>query len=103
MGTLFDAGTDFLLVFGVSATLYLHGTLSVWFLALILIAFAQFAMRPQVESDPLGRHIGTVLFVALGIVLIVQNSLVTLCVSIVASAYIVASLSLRWLPRRSSS
>ena len=43
-----------------------EGLLSPLFVYLIVFAFAQFvAAKPRVGSDPLGKHIGTILFVAL--------------------------------------
>ncbi len=103
IGMAFDAGTDFILVFGVSASLYLRGLLSLWFLALILVAFAQFAILPRAVSDPLGRHIGTVLFIALGMIILTPSYWVAAWSSGVVSVYITASLAARWMPRRSSS
>ena len=102
VGSVLDTSTDFLLIFGVSATLYVKGLLSVSFLALVLVAFAQFVARPRVSCDPLGRHIGTVLFIAIGVTVLEPSLFVALWASTVASAYIVAALILRWLPRRSS-
>lgn len=97
-GSTFDACADFLLVFSVSATLYQRGLLSVWFLALVSLAFAQFLLaKPRTGADPLGKHIGTILFIALGVVLLQPAPWVAMWSTLVSSGYIVASLAGRWV------
>jgi len=102
-GSMFDACADFFLVFGVSTTLYQRGLLSVWFLALVALAFAQFLFaKPRTGADPLGKHIGTILFIALGVVLLQPDPWVASWSTLVSSGYIVASLAGRWVRTGSS-
>jgi phosphatidylglycerophosphate synthase len=100
IGSLIDAFADFALVSVVSSILAWEGLLSPLFVALIIVAFAQFALtEPRHRSDPLGKHIGTVLFFSLGITLAHPSLWVAGVSSLASSAYIFASLALRWLPR----
>lgn len=105
LGSMLDAFADFLLVATVSSTLALEGLLSPLFVVLIVLAFTQFAVaRPRAGSDPLGKHIGTILFVALGVTLAEPVEWVALWSSSIASGYILASVAARWLhPRIGSS
>ncbi len=96
-GAAFDASADFLLIFSTSAILALRGLVSPWFLCLISYSFASFILserKPVV--DPLGKHIGTVLFIALGAILVYPIQFVATWSTIVASGYIVASMALRY-------
>ncbi len=98
LGSMLDAFADFGLVAGVSAYLISVGLISPWFLALILLAFTQFvAAKPVPGSDPLGRHIGTVLFISLGLSLMYPTTWFVWWSTLVASGYVVASLALRWV------
>lgn len=98
LGSRLDALADFLLVASVSSLLASEGLLSPLFVALIVLAFAQFvAVKPRAGADPLGKHIGTVLFVALGVTLAEPVWWVAQWSSLVASGYVVASISARWL------
>lgn len=103
LGSKLDAFADFLLVAAVSYALMGEGLFSPLFVALMVFAFAQFvAAKPRASSDPLGKHIGTVLFVALGVVLAEPVRWVALWSSLTASVYIVASIAARWLVKKSS-
>lgn len=96
-GALFDASADFLLVFSTSFILALRGLVSPWFLCLITYCFASFLfIRRKPIADPLGKHIGTVLFIALGVVLIYPVEFVAAWSTLIASCYIVASMVLRY-------
>jgi len=98
LGSTLDAFADFLLVATVSSILTFEGLLSPLFVVLIVLVFAQFVVaRPRIGSDPLGKHIGTILFVALGVMLAVPVGWVALWSSLLASGYILASLAARWL------
>jgi phosphatidylglycerophosphate synthase len=100
LGYMLDAIADFLLVALISYMLTIEELFSPLFPALIVFAFAQFVIaKPRAGADPLGKHIGTVLFVALGVVLAEPVAWVALWSSLVASGYIVASVAARWLPK----
>ncbi len=104
LGSTLDALVDFLLVAAVSYSLVLDGLLSPLFVALIVFAFAQFAVggsRPG--SDQLGKHIGTILFLALGVTLAEPATWVAQWSSLMAAGYMLVSVTVRWLPRSSSS
>jgi phosphatidylglycerophosphate synthase len=99
VGALLDASADFALVVTVSLMLTWESLLSPLFVYLIVFTFAQFvATKPRVGSDPLGKHIGTILFVALFVALAIPVGWVVWWSSLIASAYILASLVERWLP-----
>jgi phosphatidylglycerophosphate synthase len=99
VGARFDAFADFALVVAASSILTREGLLSPFFVYLIVFTFAQFlAAKPRVGSDPLGKHIGTILFIALFIVLAIPVGWIALWSSLVASGYILAYLAARWLP-----
>ncbi len=99
VGSLIDAFADFALVGVVSIVLASEGLVAPLFVALIIVAFAQYALtEPRRGSDPLGKYIGTVLFFSLIIILAHPIPLVAGVSSLAASVYIVASLVLRWLP-----
>jgi phosphatidylglycerophosphate synthase len=103
VGSIFDACADFLLVFGVSATLNQRGLLSEWFILLITLAFVLFLLfKSRSGADPLGKHIGTILFIALGVVLLQPVHWVASWSSILASGYIVVSLTVKWVRTCSS-
>ncbi|MCX6649654.1 MAG: CDP-alcohol phosphatidyltransferase family protein [Candidatus Bathyarchaeota archaeon] len=98
LGSKLDALADFLLVATVSSFLTLEGLLSPIFVALIVFAFTQFLVaKPRKGADPLGKHIGTILFVVLGVILAVPAGWVALWSSLLASGYILVSLAARWL------
>jgi len=99
VGTLADAFADFALVSVVSSVLTLEGLLSPLFVALIFVAFAQYALTEQRQgADPLGKHIGTVLFISLGFTLVNPIPRLAALSALTSSAYIIVSLVLRWLP-----
>ncbi len=103
VGSMLDASADFTLISGAAAYFIGVGLLSPWFLGLVILAFAQFVVaKPKPGSDPLGRHIGTVLFISLGIVLIYPVHWFAWWSTLVASGYIVASLILKWGARVSN-
>lgn len=93
-----DASADFALVVTVSLILTREGLLSTLFVYLIVFSFAQFVVaKPRVGSDRLGKHIGTVLFVALFVALAMPVGWVVWWCSLMASGYILASLVDSWL------
>ena len=93
-----DASADFALVVTVSLILTREGLLSPLFVYLIVFSFAQFvAAKPRVGSDPLGKHIGTVLFISLFVALAMPVGWVVWWSTLMASVYILASLADRWL------
>lgn len=102
LGGLLDASADFYLVFSTSVFLVWSGLVSGWFLCLVIAAFIKFVFIIRTSrSDPLGKHIGTVLFVALGVVLVSPVMFVASWAISIASCYVVASMLLCFvMPRR---
>jgi phosphatidylglycerophosphate synthase len=92
-GGIFDASVDFTLVF--SSYLYLSwiGMVSVWFLSLIALSFLKFILSRGVSTyDPLGKYIGTILFVSLGTFFVFPTQFTANWVTSVASCYVLASM-----------
>jgi len=93
-GSLLDASADFALVASTSAFLAWRRLAPAWFPALIVLCFARFILaRPGPGRDPLGKHIGTVLFVALGLVLAIPAPFVSAWSTGVASCYMIVSMA----------
>ncbi len=94
-GGVLDASADFLLVLSTSTFLVWSGLVQIWFLPLLVVAFIKFIVSRVVSiSDPLGKHIGTVLFFSLGTVLLFPNGFVATWATSIASCYILASIAL---------
>jgi phosphatidylglycerophosphate synthase len=69
-GAYYDATTDFILMFGVFAFFYSIGDYPIWLLLLIAVAFIQFiatSLYSKKVYDPVGRYIGSALYI--GVVL----------------------------------
>jgi phosphatidylglycerophosphate synthase len=72
-GAYFDAATDFLLVSGIFIAFILNGYYSAWILLVIVASFAQFiasSLYGKRLYDPLGRYIGSVLYIAIALTLL---------------------------------
>ena len=94
-GGLLDASADFYLVLSTSIYLVWNGLVPFWFLCLIVAAFVRFVFfNGASRFDPLGKHIGTVLFVALGTVLVYHTPFVASWAIAVASCYVLTSMIL---------
>ncbi len=69
-GAYFDASTDFILMFGIFTFFYSLGNYSIWLLFLIAASFIQFIVTSFYSKklyDPVGRYLGSALYI--GIVL----------------------------------
>jgi CDP-diacylglycerol--glycerol-3-phosphate 3-phosphatidyltransferase len=72
-GTYYDALTDFILMIGIFTIFYGVGYYSVWFLTLIALSFIQFVATSQYTKkiyDPVGRYIGSTLYIGTVLTLI---------------------------------
>ena len=88
-----DATADFILVSVTSTILIWRNLIPLWFLGLISLAFLRFILiRPRPGSDPLGKHIGTVLFISLGSILASPVAVFSSLSIALASSYIVVSM-----------
>ncbi len=69
-GSYYDATTDFILMLGVFTFFFFLGFYSIWLLVLIIAAFSQFIITSfysQRLYDPVGRYLGSALYI--GVVL----------------------------------
>jgi phosphatidylglycerophosphate synthase len=69
-GAYYDATTDFILIMGIFAIFHVVGFYSIWLLLLIAASFIQFLATSYLSKkmyDPVGRYLGSALYV--GVVL----------------------------------
>ena len=72
-GAYFDVVTDFVFIAAIFTAFTLSGYYPVWIMALIAASFAQFiasSLYTKKLYDPLGRYIGSVLYIAIGLTLL---------------------------------
>jgi phosphatidylglycerophosphate synthase len=72
-GAYFDVVTDFVFIAGIFTAFTLSGYYPVWIMALIAASFGQFIISSVYTKklyDPLGRYIGSVLYIAIGLTLL---------------------------------
>lgn len=72
-GAYFDAVTDFTFIIGIFTAFTLSGYYPAWILVLIAASFAQFILSSRITKklyDPLGKYIGSVLYIAIGLTLL---------------------------------
>jgi phosphatidylglycerophosphate synthase len=92
-GGVFDASVDFMLVSSTTMYLVLTGLVSEWFLALIILAFSKYLLFREMP-DPLGKHIGTILFVCIGTILMYPTQFVANWSCFLASGYMLTAVTL---------
>ena len=72
-GAYYDAATDFTLVIGIFAFFTAHGFYPIWLPILIVISFVQFIVTSHYTKklyDPIGKYIGSALFIGIVLTLI---------------------------------
>jgi Phosphatidylglycerophosphate synthase len=72
-GAYFDVVTDFVFIAGIFTAFTLSGYYPLWIMALIVGSFAQFIISSIYTKklyDPLGKYIGSVLYIAIGLTLL---------------------------------
>jgi phosphatidylglycerophosphate synthase len=72
-GAYFDVVTDFVFIAGIFTAFTLSGYYPVWIMGLIAASFGQFIVSGLYTKklyDPLGRYIGSVLYIAIGLTLL---------------------------------
>ena len=72
-GAYFDAATDFVLITGIFFAFTVSGYYPGWILLLIAASFAQFILSSLCSKklyDPLGKYIGSILYIAIGLTLL---------------------------------
>lgn len=93
-GAYFDAITDFAFITGIFAAFSLSGYYPAWIMALIAASFAQFVMSSLYSKklyDPLGKYIGSVLYIAIGLTLLSPTPLIFTIVEIGFPVFAVTS------------
>jgi phosphatidylglycerophosphate synthase len=72
-GAYYDATTDFALVIGVFALFTFQGLYPFWLVLLISVAFIQFIVTSVCAKklyDPVGRHLGSALYIGIALTLL---------------------------------
>jgi phosphatidylglycerophosphate synthase len=93
-GAYFDAAVDFIFISGIFTAFTLSGYYPVWILALIAASFAQFIISSRFTTklyDPLGKYIGSVLYIAIGLTLLSPTPLVFTIVEVGFSTFAITS------------
>jgi phosphatidylglycerophosphate synthase len=93
-GAYFDAVTDFVLITGIFAAFTISGYYPIWIMALIAASFAQFIISSVYSKklyDPLGKYIGSVLYIAIGLTLLSPTPIIFTIVEIGFPAFALTS------------
>jgi phosphatidylglycerophosphate synthase len=93
-GAYFDAATDFIFVLGVFWAFTLSSYYQQWLLVLIAVSFAQFLVSSLYTKklyDPLGKYIGSVLYIAIALTLLSPATLTFTFVQIGFSLFVITS------------
>ncbi|MCL5877603.1 MAG: CDP-alcohol phosphatidyltransferase family protein [Candidatus Bathyarchaeota archaeon] len=93
-GAYFDAATDFVLVTGIFVAFTLSNYYPAWILLLIAASFTQFIVTSRFHKklyDPLGKYIGSVLYIAIGLTLLSPTAPVFMMVEVGFSAFVITS------------
>ncbi len=93
-GAYFDAVTDFIFITGIFSAFTLSGYYPAWIMVLIAASFAQFIASSLYSKrlyDPLGKYIGSVLYIAIGLTLLSPTPIIFTVVQIGFPAFALAS------------
>ena len=93
-GAYFDAAVDFIFVSGIFAAFTINSYYPAWLLVLIAASFAQFLLSSLYTKrlyDPLGKYIGSVLFIAIALTLLSPATLIFTFVQIGFSLFAITS------------
>ncbi len=93
-GAYFDAVTDFVLISAIFAAFTFSGYYPAWILLLIAASFAQFIASSLYSKrlyDPLGKYIGSVLYIAIGLTLLSPTPAIFTLVEIGFPVFAIAS------------
>jgi phosphatidylglycerophosphate synthase len=97
-GAYFDAATDFIFVLGVFWAFTLSSCYPQWLLVLIAASFTQFLVSSFYTKklyDPLGKYIGSVLYIAIALTLLSPATLTFTFVQIGFSLFAITSFATR--------
>jgi phosphatidylglycerophosphate synthase len=97
-GAYFDSAVDFIVVFGIFAAFTINSYYPAWMLTLIAASFAQFLVSSHYTKklyDPLGKYIGSVLYIAIALTLLSPATLTFTFVQIGFSLFAITSFATR--------
>ena len=97
-GAYYDAATDFILMFGAFAIFTVNGYYPAWLLVLIAASFAQFLATSRIAKklyDPVGRYIGSALYIGIALTLLSPTQPVFSFVQFAFAGFFVVSLASR--------
>jgi phosphatidylglycerophosphate synthase len=93
-GAYFDVVTDFIFIAGIFAAFTISGYYPVWIMALIAASFAQFIVSSVYTKklyDPLGKYIGSVLYIAIGLTLLSPSPVIFTIVQVGFTMFAITS------------
>jgi phosphatidylglycerophosphate synthase len=93
-GAYFDVITDFIFIASIFTAFTLSDYYPVWIMALIAASFAQFIISSVYTKklyDPLGKYIGSVLYIAIGLTLLSPTPLIFAIVEVGFPVFAVTS------------
>ncbi|XHH09164.1 MAG: CDP-alcohol phosphatidyltransferase family protein [Candidatus Bathyarchaeia archaeon] len=99
-GAYFDAVTDFIVILGIFSAFCLNGYYPVWLLLLIAGSFAQFAVTGYFGKrlyDPLGKYIGSALYIGITLTLLSSTALIFTVVQAGVLTFVLCSFVTRTL------
>lgn len=94
-GAYYDAATDFILMFGAFAIFTLNRYYPFWLLVLIAASFIQFLATSRMTKkfyDPVGRYIGSALYIGIALTLLSPTQPVFIFVQFAFAGFFVVSL-----------
>jgi phosphatidylglycerophosphate synthase len=97
-GAYYDATTDFILMFGIFAFFYSLGDYQIWLLLLIFTAFVQFIATSIYSKrlyDPVGRYLGSALYVGVVLTLLWPTIAVFIFVQYAFAVFFLISIASR--------
>lgn len=100
LGSYADATADFLLILGAFSAFVVKGLYPFWTLVIVVLMFLQFVVTSGLQRphyDPVGKYYGAALFGAVGITLVLDNSVIRQAVLIGVVLYTVGSVVSRSL------
>jgi phosphatidylglycerophosphate synthase len=93
-GAYFDAVTDFVFITGIFASFTFSGYYPAWIMVLIVASFGQFMISSRYSKklyDPLGKYIGSVLYIAIGLTLLSPTPIIFTIVEIGFPTFAISS------------
>ncbi len=100
-GAYFDATIDFTFIIGIFIAFIIKGYYPAWIMLLIVLSFGQFIISSRYSKkiyDPLGKYIGSVLYIAIALTLISPINVIFTLVKVAFPVFIAASFASRMTP-----